>query len=86
MLCSLFVFATGLASVAAHATFQEMWVNDVDQGSWCVRLPLSNSPVTDVTSDVRPFYPIFLFLTDACTGSYVQRHTSGRVRPLLREP
>lgn len=35
----------------AHATFQEMWVNGVDQGSFCVRLPLSNSPVTSVTSD-----------------------------------
>ncbi|KAI0073774.1 glycoside hydrolase family 61 protein [Panus rudis PR-1116 ss-1] len=39
-----------IASVAAHATFQELWINGVDQGSSCVRLPLSNSPVTDVTS------------------------------------
>ena len=53
MLATIAVLASAFASAAAHATFQEMWVNDVDQGSWCVRLPLSNSPVTDVTSDVR---------------------------------
>ena len=47
------IFASVVASVAAHATFQELWINGVDQGSWCVRLPQSNSPVTDVTSDVR---------------------------------
>ncbi|VDC03166.1 unnamed protein product [Peniophora sp. CBMAI 1063] len=38
------------SSVASHATFQDFWVNGVDQGAFCVRLPLSNSPVTDVTS------------------------------------
>ena len=38
--------ATLVASVSAHATFQEMWVNGVDQGNFCVRLPASNSPVT----------------------------------------
>ncbi|KZV59389.1 carbohydrate-binding module family 1 protein [Peniophora sp. CONT] len=43
---------TVLASrVAAHATFQELWVNNVDQGAYCVRLPQSNNPVTDVTSN-----------------------------------
>lgn len=52
MLFNAAVFASVVASAAAHATFQEMWVNGVDQGSWCVRLPQSNSPVTDVTSDV----------------------------------
>ncbi|GJJ15529.1 hypothetical protein Clacol_009807 [Clathrus columnatus] len=40
-----------VASAAAHATFQELWINGVDHGGSCVRLPLSNSPVTDVTSD-----------------------------------
>lgn len=48
-----FVAAAALiASVAAHATFQEMWINGVDQGSSCVRLPLSNSPVTSVSTSV----------------------------------
>jgi len=51
MLFSLAAFSTLLASVSAHATFQELWVNGVDQGGYCVRLPLSNSPVTDVTSN-----------------------------------
>lgn len=52
MLLPVALFASLAASVAGHATFQEMWVNGVDQGSYCVRLPQSNSPVTDVTSDV----------------------------------
>lgn len=40
--------------VAAHATFQDLWVNGVDEQAICVRLPPSNSPVTDVTStDIR---------------------------------
>lgn len=44
--------ASFIASAAAHATWQEMWVNGVDQGNYCVRLPASNNPVTDVTSSV----------------------------------
>ncbi|KDQ58486.1 glycoside hydrolase family 61 protein [Jaapia argillacea MUCL 33604] len=48
---SLAVAAGLVASVAAHATFQEMWINGLDYGSTCVRLPLSNNPVTSVTSD-----------------------------------
>ncbi len=51
----LFSIATALslvASVSAHATFQELWVNGVDQGDCCARLPQSNSPVTSVTSNV----------------------------------
>ncbi|KAF8578548.1 lytic polysaccharide monooxygenase [Ramaria rubella] len=43
-------FASLVASVAAHATFQELWINGVDHGGSCVRLPLSNSPVTSVTT------------------------------------
>ncbi|KAH8105777.1 glycosyl hydrolase family 61-domain-containing protein [Phellopilus nigrolimitatus] len=50
MLSSVAVLASLFASAAAHATFQEMWVNGVDQGSWCVRLPQSNSPVTSVST------------------------------------
>lgn len=52
MLLKLAAVATIVASVAAHATFQELWVNGVDQGSYCVRLPASNNPVTSVTSTV----------------------------------
>ncbi|KIK68801.1 carbohydrate-binding module family 1 protein [Collybiopsis luxurians FD-317 M1] len=51
MYYSLIAAACFVASASAHATFQELWINGVDQGSSCVRLPLSNSPVTDVTSD-----------------------------------
>ncbi|KAI1323705.1 carbohydrate-binding module family 1 protein [Xylariaceae sp. FL0255] len=40
----------GVNNVAAHATFQDLWVNGVDNGGVCARLPLSNSPVTDVNS------------------------------------
>lgn len=36
--------------VAAHATFQQLWVNGVDYGSQCARLPGSNSPVENVSS------------------------------------
>ncbi|EMD90911.1 glycoside hydrolase family 61 protein, partial [Bipolaris maydis ATCC 48331] len=47
LLTSISTFAT---HVAAHATFQDLWVN----GSTCARLPNSNSPVTSVTSnDIR---------------------------------
>lgn len=45
-----------LAALAAtqamgHATFQQLWINGEDQGSTCARLPASNSPVTDVSSN-----------------------------------
>ncbi|EUC45736.1 carbohydrate-binding module family 1 protein [Bipolaris oryzae ATCC 44560] len=47
LLTGISAFAT---HVAAHATFQDLWVN----GSTCARLPNSNSPVTSVTSnDIR---------------------------------
>ncbi|KAI5918077.1 glycosyl hydrolase family 61-domain-containing protein [Camillea tinctor] len=42
--------AAASSQVAAHATFQDLWIDGVDQGSTCARLPLSNSPITDVTS------------------------------------
>ncbi|KAI0754276.1 glycosyl hydrolase family 61-domain-containing protein [Daedaleopsis nitida] len=50
MLVKLALAAAFVASAAAHATFQQMWINGVDQGSSCGRLPQSNSPVTSVTS------------------------------------
>ncbi|KAK4099026.1 carbohydrate-binding module family 1 protein [Parathielavia hyrcaniae] len=43
--------ALSAQNVAAHATFQQLWVEGVDYGSQCVRLPGSNSPVTDVSSN-----------------------------------
>jgi cellulase len=50
---SLF-FATLLPLVSSHAIFQNLWVNGVDKGSTCVRMPGSNSPVTSATSnDIR---------------------------------
>ena len=57
MLVKFAVAASLVACAAAHATFQELWINGVDQGSSCVRLPQSNSPVTDITSDVRLVSP-----------------------------
>lgn len=39
------------ASAVAHSTFQELWVDGVDQAGTCVRTPPSNSPVTSVTSN-----------------------------------
>ncbi|OSD05161.1 lytic polysaccharide monooxygenase [Trametes coccinea BRFM310] len=50
MFTKLIIAASLAASVAAHATFQELWINGVDQGSSCVRLPQSNSPVTSVST------------------------------------
>ncbi|KAI0189015.1 glycoside hydrolase family 61 protein [Xylaria flabelliformis] len=44
------VVAFGATNIAAHATFQDLWINGVDYGASCARLPLSNSPVQDVTS------------------------------------
>jgi cellulase len=48
-----FVLASALAiqHVAAHATFQQLWVNGVDKASTCVRMPSSNSPVSSVSSN-----------------------------------
>lgn len=48
------ITAVIVGKVAAHATFQQLWVNGVDQGSSCARLPLSNSPIGSFTSsDIR---------------------------------
>ncbi|KAK4211179.1 glycosyl hydrolase family 61-domain-containing protein [Rhypophila decipiens] len=42
------------SNVAAHATFQALWVDGVDYNDQCARVPPSNSPVTNVGSnDVR---------------------------------
>ncbi|KAF4832407.1 putative endo-beta-1,4-glucanase D [Colletotrichum tropicale] len=50
----LSLLAIAAEQAASHATFQALWVDGVDYGGQCARLPLSNSPVTDVSStDVR---------------------------------
>jgi cellulase len=47
-----FTFAASMANmVAGHAIFQQLWVNGEDQSSTCVRMPASNSPVEDPTSN-----------------------------------
>ncbi|KAK2607616.1 hypothetical protein N8I77_006279 [Diaporthe amygdali] len=43
--------ALAAKNVAAHATFQQLWVDGTDYGTSCARIPLSNSPVQDVTSN-----------------------------------
>jgi lytic cellulose monooxygenase (C1-hydroxylating) len=42
------------STVAAHATFQELWVDGVDKAASCVRTPPNNNPVQNVQStDMR---------------------------------
>ncbi|KAA8574691.1 hypothetical protein EYC84_003941 [Monilinia fructicola] len=46
------VAASLLAAVSAHQNFHQIWVNGVSPGyQTSIRMPPSNSPVTDVTSD-----------------------------------
>jgi cellulase len=40
----------GAAHAAAHATFQQLWVDGVDQEGKCVRTVPSNSPIQDPAS------------------------------------
>ncbi|KAL2156583.1 hypothetical protein VTH82DRAFT_1328 [Thermothelomyces myriococcoides] len=47
---TLTTLAALAGNAAAHATFQALWVDGVDYGSECARLPASNSPITDVSS------------------------------------
>ncbi|KAF2477279.1 glycoside hydrolase [Lindgomyces ingoldianus] len=55
----LFLLASALAvqQAASHAIWQELWVNGVDKGTTCVRMPGgtgSNTPVTNVAgNDIR---------------------------------
>ena len=37
-----FALLGAISSVAAHATFQEFWVNSVDEDQKCIRLPVSS--------------------------------------------
>ena len=53
MKATLYSLAAAIAAtqVSAHATFQQLWINGVDYGSQCTRLPQSNTPVTNVMSN-----------------------------------
>ncbi|KAM0158917.1 hypothetical protein ACHAPG_003853 [Botrytis cinerea] len=55
-----FVLLSVVATARSHATFQELWINSVDQVGSCVRLPPTNSPVTDLTSTDLRVLKIFL--------------------------
>lgn len=51
-----FIVASALAiqQVAGHAIFQDLWVDGVDKSNTCIRMPGSNTPVTNVGSnDIR---------------------------------
>ncbi|KAF8988416.1 glycosyl hydrolase family 61-domain-containing protein, partial [Cyathus striatus] len=50
-LLALVSTAALIASVSAHATFQQLWINGVDAGSSCVRAPTSNSPIDNALSN-----------------------------------
>ncbi|KAM7196557.1 glycoside hydrolase [Rhypophila sp. PSN 637] len=47
---SLLLLAHYTSLIAGHATFQQAWAGSKDYGTTCVRMPPSNSPVTDVSS------------------------------------
>ncbi|KAG8697665.1 hypothetical protein FRC09_007721 [Ceratobasidium sp. 395] len=52
MRAAAIVAALAAASTAhAHATFQYLWFNGVDQGNKCTRQPASNSPVSNLNSN-----------------------------------
>ena len=42
--------ALAAREVAGHAMFQQLWVDGTDYGTSCVRMPTSNSPLTNVNS------------------------------------
>ncbi|KAF9525077.1 glycosyl hydrolase family 61-domain-containing protein [Crepidotus variabilis] len=44
--------ATLVASALAHSTFQQLWINGVDAGTSCARLPTSNSPIGTQASNL----------------------------------
>lgn len=48
---SVVALAALAQQAAAHATFQQLWVDGVDFGDQCARRVLSNSPITDVGSN-----------------------------------
>lgn len=52
MLSKAVLATTFLSAVSAHQTWNQLWINDVTPGNQVgIRMPPSNSPVTDVTSN-----------------------------------
>ncbi|KAK0111182.1 hypothetical protein ONS95_001558 [Cadophora gregata] len=52
MLSNAAIIASLLTAVSAHQNFHQFWVNDVSPGvDTGIRMPPSNSPVTDITSN-----------------------------------
>lgn len=52
MLTNAAIVASLLTAVSAHQNFHQFWVNDVSPGyEVSIRMPPSNSPVTDLTSN-----------------------------------
>ncbi|KAF2638422.1 hypothetical protein P280DRAFT_471517 [Massarina eburnea CBS 473.64] len=52
MFSKTIIASTLIAAASAHQNFHQFWVNDVTPGYQAgIRMPPSNSPVTDVTSD-----------------------------------
>ncbi|KAK2629760.1 hypothetical protein QTJ16_000580 [Diplocarpon rosae] len=52
MLSSLTIIASLLSAGSAHQNFHQFWVNDVSPGyQVSIRMPPSNNPVTDLTSN-----------------------------------
>lgn len=46
--------ALAAQQVAGHSLFQQLWVDGTDMGSQCIRMPQSNSPVTNYAgNDIR---------------------------------
>jgi len=51
MMFRSFALAAALVgAVSAHSTFQELWVDGVDEAGSCVYTPTSNSPVTGIST------------------------------------
>ncbi|CAE6540120.1 unnamed protein product [Rhizoctonia solani] len=48
---AIFAALAAATTAHAHATFQYLWVDGVDQGNTCVRTPANNSPITDLKSN-----------------------------------
>ena len=48
---STFTMLASASLALGHATFQQLWIDGVDQDSVCARLPPNNNPVENVASN-----------------------------------
>ncbi|KAM0281487.1 hypothetical protein ACHAQH_003517 [Verticillium albo-atrum] len=48
---SILIMQASVSLTLGHATFQQFWIDGVDQDNACARLPPGNSPIEDVTSN-----------------------------------